>query len=302
MRIKLDDVTLRVDDIGAGSPVMLLHGWPDTADVWRHQVPALLADHYRVIAPDLRGFGESSKPAETEGYVAPRMVGDVLGLLDHLSIERVHLVGHDWGAAISWMTAALVPDRVASVTALSVGHPTAFRTAGWGQREKSWYMLLFQFRGVAEQWLSADGFRNLREWSSHPDIHTVVERLADPEALAASLNLYRAILPPTSLLEPPPQLPPVEVPAMGIWSTGDRALTEEAMTGSAAHIAGPWRYERLDGVGHWMQLEAPDAVNALLLDFLGHHRHRPSSTSASPNRPPNQVVADSTAATSAVTG
>jgi pimeloyl-ACP methyl ester carboxylesterase len=274
MRIALDDVTLEVEDTGAGSPVLLLHGWPDAANVWRHQVPALAADHYRVLAPDLRGFGGSSRPAEVEAYVAPRMVGDVIGLLDHLSIERAHLVGHDWGAAISWMTAALVPDRVASVTALSVGHPAAFRAAGWGQREKSWYMLLFQFPGVAERWLSADGFRNLRQWSGHPDIDPVVERLAEPGALAASLNLYRAILPPASLVEPSLELPPVQAPAMGIWSSGDLALTEEAMTGSAAHVAGPWRYERLDGVGHWLQLEAPEVVNALLLDFLGEHRDR----------------------------
>jgi pimeloyl-ACP methyl ester carboxylesterase len=291
MRIELDDVTLEVDDIGTGSPVMLLHGWPDSADLWRHQVPALVADHYRVLAPDLRGFGESSRPADIQAYDMAHMVGDVIGVLDHLLIPRAHLVGHDWGAAISWMTAALVPDRVASLTALSVGHPTAFRTAGWAQRAKSWYMLLFQFPGVAERWLSADGFRNLRSWSRHPDIQAVVERLADPEALAASLNLYRAILPPTSLIQPPPELPPVQAPAMGIWSSGDLALTEEAMTGSAAHVAGPWRYERLDGVGHWMQLEAPEAVNALLLDFLGQHRDRASSTSAPPHSPPNQLVA-----------
>jgi pimeloyl-ACP methyl ester carboxylesterase len=280
MRIALDDVTLEVEDTGAGTPVLLLHGWPDAANVWRHQVPALAADHYRVLAPDLRGFGGSSRPAEVEAYVAPRMVGDVIGLLDHLSIERAHLVGHDWGAAISWMTAALVPDRVASVTALSVGHPAAFRAAGWGQREKSWYMLLFQFPEVAERWLSADGFRNLRQWSRHPDIDPVVERLAEPGALAASLNLYRAILPPASLVEPPLELPPVQAPAMGIWSSGDLALTEVAMTGSAAHVAGPWRYERLDGVGHWLQLEAPEVVNALLLDFLGQHRDRGSSRQA----------------------
>jgi pimeloyl-ACP methyl ester carboxylesterase len=290
MRIELDDVSLKIDDIGTGSPVMLLHGWPDTAGLWRHQVPALVADHYRVLAPDLRGFGESSRPAEIQAYDMSHMVGDVIGVLDHLSIPRVHLVGHDWGAAISWMTAALVPDRVASLTALSVGHPIAFRTAGWGQREKSWYMLLFQFPGVAERWLSADGFRNLRSWLRHPDIEAVVERLADPETLAASLNLYRAILPPASLVQPPLQLPPVQAPAMGIWSSGDLALTEEAMTGSAAHVAGPWRYERLDDVGHWMQLEAPEAVNALLLDFLGQHRNRASSSAPS-DTPPNQLVA-----------
>jgi pimeloyl-ACP methyl ester carboxylesterase len=272
MRIELDEVALEVGDRGTGAPVVLLHGWPDTADLWRHQVPALVADDYRVVTPDLRGFGGSSRPVEVDAYTAPRMIGDVVGLLDRLSIGRAHLVGHDWGAALAWMTASLVPERVASLTALSVGHPAALRTAGWAQREKSWYMLLFQFEGIAEQWLSADDFRNFREWSAHPDVDAVVERLAEPGALTASLNLYRAILPPTTLLAPPPELPPVQAPVMGIWSSGDLALTERSMTGSEAQVAGPWRYERVDGVGHWLQLEAPDEVNALLLDFLGEHR------------------------------
>jgi len=272
MFIKRDDVTLKVRDSGAGEPVVLLHGWPDSGDLWRRQTPALLAGGYRAIVPDLRGFGESSRPMQIDAYAAPHMVGDVIGVLDDLAVDRAHLIGHDWGAAIAWLTAALAPERVASLTALSVGHPAAFRDAGWSQREKSWYMLLFQFPGIAEQWLSADGFRNLREWSAHPDIEAVVARLAHPEALTASLNLYRAILPPESLVAPPMELPPVSASAMGLWSTGDLALTEEQMTGSTAYLAGPWRYERLDGVGHWMQLEAPEAVNALLLDFLGQHR------------------------------
>ena len=106
------------------------------------------------IAPDLRGFGGSSKPTDLAAYTAPVLVGDVIGLLDALGIQRAHLVGHDWGAAVTWMTAALAPDRVASMTALSVGHPASFRSAGWRQREKSWYMLLFQFAGIAERWLS----------------------------------------------------------------------------------------------------------------------------------------------------
>jgi pimeloyl-ACP methyl ester carboxylesterase len=272
MFVELDDVTLNVDDRGDGEPVVLLHGWPDTADLWRHQVPALLAGGYRTIAPDLRGFGGSSRPAQVDAYTASRLVGDVVGLLDRLGVEQAHLVGHDWGAAIGWLSAALAPRRVATLTALSVGHPAAFRAAGWGQREKSWYMLLFQFRGIAEQWLSADGFRNLRDWSGHPDIEPVVARLSDPDALTASLNVYRAIVSPDSLVASPVALPPVPVPAMGVWSSGDPALTEEQMIGSARYVAGPWRYERLDRVGHWMQLEAPGAVNALLLDFLGQHR------------------------------
>ena len=198
------------------------------------------------------------------------MVGDVIGVLDALDVGRAHLVGHDWGAAIAWMTAALAPDRVASMTALSVGHPAAFRSAGLAQREKSWYMLLFQFPGVAEQWLSADDFRNLREWSAHPGHRGGRRRgCADParadrqprRCTARSCRRSRW----SSRRLP---LPPVTVPAMGVWSSGDFALIEEGMTGSAEYVTGPWRYERVDGAGHWLQLDAPDAVNALLLDFL----------------------------------
>jgi pimeloyl-ACP methyl ester carboxylesterase len=256
---------------------VLLHGWPDTKDVWRHQVPALLAAGYRVITPDLRGFGGSSRPAAVNAYTAPTMVGDLIGLLDHLAIDRAHLIGHDFGAAIGWLTAALAPDRVDTLTALSVGHPAALRTAGWRQRELSWYTLLFQFPGIAEQWLSGENFRNLRDWSAHPDIDTVTERLADPDALTASLNLYRAILPPTWLVDAPLQLPPVRAPVMGVWSSDDRALTEQAMTASAPHVAARWRYERLDHVGHWTQLEAPQVLNAWLLDFLSQHRGEASA-------------------------
>jgi len=269
MNLDLGDVTLFVRDTGSGVPVLLLHGWPDTGDLWRHQSPVLADAGYRVIAPDLRGFGASGKPADLAAYTVPHLVGDVVALLDALGVGSAHLVGHDWGAAIAWMTAALAPDRVDSLTALSVGHPAAFRAAGLPQREKSWYMLLFQFPEVAERWLSADDFANLRQWSRHPDIEPVLRRLRDPAALTASLALYRAILPPETLVAPAVELPPVTAPTMGVWSSGDPALTEQNMTGSARLVAGPWRYERVEDAGHWLQLDRPDAVIDLLLDFLG---------------------------------
>jgi pimeloyl-ACP methyl ester carboxylesterase len=108
------------------------------------------------------------------------LAADITGVLDHLAIERVHVVGHDWGAALGWALAAFLPDRVASLAAVSVGHPTAFREAGLAQREKSWYMLLFQFEGVAEKWLSNDGFANFRKWTGHPHFDEIVSRLSDP--------------------------------------------------------------------------------------------------------------------------
>jgi pimeloyl-ACP methyl ester carboxylesterase len=232
-------------------------------------VPSLVASGLRVIAPDLRGFGRSDKPGGTHHYAMVKVVSDLLRLLDERGVERAHVVGHDWGGAIAAVLAAMAPSRVSSLACLSVGHPAAFATAGTAQREKSWYMLLFQFQGIAEQWLAQDDFANLRAWTRHPDIEDVVVGLQDRAALTASLGLYRAVLPPETLLAPAAPLPPIQAPTMGVWSTDDVAITEPVVSGTAAYVVGPWRYERLEGVGHWMQLEAPDSVTGLLLDFIG---------------------------------
>lgn len=268
MFVRNGEVSLRVRDDGAGTPVVLLHGWPDTGDLWAHQIRTLAAAGYRTIVPDLRGFGDSSKPTDIPSYALTEHVGDVVAILDALDIPRAHVVGHDWGAAIAWSVAAFLPDRVSSLVALSTGHPTSFVTAGTRQLQLSWYMLLFQFPGIAEQWLSADDYRNFRKVSGHPQADEAARRLSVPGALTASLGIYRANVPPESLLAPAPQLPPVTAPAMGVWSSKDGALTERSMTGSAAYVMGSWRYERIDNVGHWIPLDAPEKVDALLLDFL----------------------------------
>ena len=177
------------------------------------------------------------------------------------------MVGHDWGAALAWALASFAPDNVDHLVVLSVGNPVTFlRTLE--QRQKSWYMLLFQFPGVAERWLTEDNWANFRHWGRHPDGDAVIAELEANGSLTPGLNWYRANIAPESWAGPPLQLPPVQAPAMGVWSTGDFALSEVQMTDSAQNMAGPWRYERLDGPGHWMQLEAPDKVNELLLDFL----------------------------------
>jgi pimeloyl-ACP methyl ester carboxylesterase len=268
MRSVANGVGTEFDVTGSGMPVVLLHGFPDSGRLWRHQVPALAEAGFQVIVPDLRGYGRSDKPAEVEAYGLPLLVGDVLGILDAVGAPRAHVVGHDWGAALAWVVAALAPDRVDHLAVLSVGHPTAFRTAGFRQREKSWYMLLFQFPGIAEKWLRADDWAMARRWIGHPDADAVVAELEASGSLTPGLNWYRANVPPRSWIDPPPALPPIQAPTMGIWSSRDGALTEEQMTGSSRYVAGPWRYERLEGPGHWAQLEAADEINRLLLDFL----------------------------------
>jgi pimeloyl-ACP methyl ester carboxylesterase len=268
MRVDVNGVGIEYEVTGQGPPVVLLHGFPDSGRLWRNQVSALVDAGFSTVVPDLRGYGASDQPSEVAAYSIPFLAGDIVAILDAQGIERAHVVGHDWGAALAWAFGSLLPERVDHLVALSVGHPAAFMSAGYIQREKSWYMLLFQFEGVAEQWLSNDDWANLRAWGGHPDIDAVIADLEASKSLTPALNYYRANVPPESFVQPPLELPPVQADTMGVWSSGDFALTEAQMLGSAEHVTGSWRYERIEGPGHWMQLEAPDAVNELLLDFL----------------------------------
>jgi pimeloyl-ACP methyl ester carboxylesterase len=263
-RVEVDGVGVEYEVTGTGRPVVLLHGFPDSGRLWRHQVPALAEAGFQVVVPDLRGYGRSGQPEPVDAYSLPLLAGDVLA---ELGIDQAHVVGHDWGAALAWVLGSLAPGNVDHLVTLSVGHPATFRRT-LEQLEKSWYMLLFQFPGIAESWLTQDGWANFRSWGRHPDADAVIAELEANGSLTPGLNWYRANVPPESWAGPPLQLPPIQAPTMGVWSTGDFALTETQMTDSAENVAGTWRYERLEGPGHWMQLDAPDQVNALLLDFL----------------------------------
>jgi pimeloyl-ACP methyl ester carboxylesterase len=304
MRVTSNGVELHVEVHGDGDPVLLLHGWPDDAGLWRYQVPALTKAGFLVIAPDLRGFGRSARPAGQDAYklassvadvaaildavlsLPPRAEGraDVLGLSDEgenaglgrpeASRENtVHVVGHDWGAAVAWLTAMYLPDRVRTLTALSVPHPAAPVTAR--QREMAWYQLFFQFEEVAEATLRHDDWAALRELASgYRDLDRAIANLSRPGALTASLNWYRANLAPR-MPGRRPELPPVKAPTLGIWSDGDRYLDGARMRASGDLVKGPWRYAEISGATHWIPLDAPEELNALLLDWLSSARDRP---------------------------
>jgi pimeloyl-ACP methyl ester carboxylesterase len=268
-RIEVGGLDFNVVDQGSGPAVLLLHGFPDSSYLWRHQIPALVEAGFRVIAPDLRGFGESAKPTAVEGYALPILFNDVTGILDALDVGQTHVVGHDWGAPLAWLLASLTPERVERLVAMSVGHPSSFRDPPVEQREKSWYMLLFQFEGIPEQLLSRDDWRLFRGWTrNHPELEKWIKDLARPGALTAALNWYRANVHPRTLLEEAPPLPPVQAPTLGLWSTGDAYLTEELMIRSEQYVAGSWHYERVENASHWMQLDAPERISERLVTFL----------------------------------
>jgi pimeloyl-ACP methyl ester carboxylesterase len=268
-RVEGDGITLAVLDAGVGRPVVLLHGFPDSSHVWRHQVPALTGAGMRVIAPDLRGFGESDRPEAVEEYAISRSVADVVAVLDVLGVERAHVVGHDWGAALAWALAAFVPLRVEHLVVMSVGHPNTLREPSIEQREKAWYQLLFQFSGVAEELLMRDDWKLFREFArGDGDLGRYVSDLSRPGALTAGLNWYRANAGPHRELEPRPPFPAVAASTLGLWSSGDNYLVEDRMVRSAEHVSGTWRYERIEDASHWMQLDAHERINELLLEFL----------------------------------
>jgi pimeloyl-ACP methyl ester carboxylesterase len=258
-------IEVSIEGPADGRPVLLMHGWPDSHRLWRHQVTALVDAGYRTIAPDLRGFGDSDKPTEVEAYKVAHTVADMIAVLDACDVTSAAVVAHDWGALAGWGLAAYAPDRVERYAALSVGHPRAFIDAGFAQRMRSLYMLLFNIPVVAEQWMSTFGEQLL---ASHADREAVLAELARPGAMTAGFGWYRANASPKTLVSPPPQLPPVTCPVTGVWSSEDVALTEVQMTGSESYVEGPWSYERIEGAGHWMQLDAPEELNSILVRFL----------------------------------
>jgi pimeloyl-ACP methyl ester carboxylesterase len=261
--VDVNGLKFPVLDYGEGSPVLLLHGFPDDRHLWRHQVPALAGAGLRVIAPDLRGFGDAPQPQDPSQYGLDIVARDVIGILDALRVQQVQMVGHDWGAALGWRIAALYPDRIRRYVALSVGAPGAPPSAE--QKEKSAYMLLFRRPGSEEE-IRRDNWKWFRDWlRGAADSERYIEKLSRPGALTAGLNWYRATNRPAAAPATPPV---VTCPVLGIWSDGDAYLTEEAIRSSGTRIKGPFEYEKIVGASHWMMLDKPDELNRLLLRFL----------------------------------
>jgi len=259
-------INLHVHIEGEGPPVLLIHGFPDTHAVWRRQIPALVAAGYRVIAPDTRGCGLSDMPPRVADYECEQLVADMIGLLDALGFDKVRLVAHDWGAIIGWQLCLRHPRRVERYVALSVGHPNAYAGAGFMQKLKGYYILLFQLRGLAEALLRAGNWLPLRRMAGNSAEFSLWRRqLERPGRLTAALNYYRANGWALLLRRDWPRM---KVPVLGIWSSGDSFVVERQMEQSRYQVDATWRYQRIEGADHWLQLGAADRVNELLLDYL----------------------------------
>lgn len=259
--------TPAADGSSAGQTCVLLHGFPEDRHCWDAVTPALAGAGYRVLAPDLRGYSGGARPAARRAYTLAQLAGDVLALADAAGVERFHLVGHDWGAALAWHLAGHHPGRLISLSALSVPHPEAFLRALVSSRQAvlSWYMAAFQVPGLPELALSRRGGRGMRAALTKTGLDPAnaaryAARATDRAALRGPLNWYRAI--PFGLRS---RTERIDVPTLFVWSDGDTFIGRTAAELCGRYVDGPYRFEVLGGVSHWLPEEAPEQVAALLL-------------------------------------
>jgi pimeloyl-ACP methyl ester carboxylesterase len=276
--VDVGDVTLHTVVAGPedGTPVLLLHGFPECWYGWRAQIRPLADAGFRVLVPDQRGYNLSAKPSGVDAYGIDYLAGDVVGLLSELGHDEAAVVGHDWGAAVAWWTALHHPDRVTRLTAMNVPHPTVFqRTLRRNPRQqlKSWYVLFFQLPSLPER------LARLNDWAlptraltesarpgtfSETDLDRYRDAWAQPGAYTAMVNWYRAIV----RERPAPRETQVRVPTRILWGAGDQFLEREMADASLAFCDdGSLRY--FENTSHWVQHEEADAVCAELVAFCG---------------------------------
>lgn len=275
-----------------GRAVVFLHGFPQTSFSWHHQLEALGSAGYRALAFDQRGYSRRARPAAVEDYRIDALVSDVLAVADAWGLDRFDLVGHDWGAMVSWVVAARHAGRLRTLSAVSVPHPRAFAAAFGGgsgsgdtsdgtsgdadQRQRSSYIEVFRAGGgVAERALlgedgSGQGLRAMFDASGlasdTDEVDRFVAAMLEPGAMTAALNWYRATEPHAMS-----DVAAITVPTLYVWSDEDIALGRAAAEATVDFVSGPYRFEVLHGVSHWIPETAPAELNRLLLEHLAAH-------------------------------
>ena len=277
-RLQANGLSFAVDEAGEGDAVALcLHGFPESRFSWRHQLPALASAGWRAVAPDLRGYGDSDKPQGRTAYHLDQLVADVAALFDALGARRRLLIGHDWGAMVAWSFAIRQARPLDGLVVMNVPHPSVFQQAlrySWAQRRRSWYVAAFQLPWLPEAILTAGGAWGVGQAirgmavdkaAFPPEVLDVYRRNAvKPGAMTAMINYYRANM---GSLDGDAPAPVIQTPTLMIWGEQDKALGLELTEGYGPLVA-DFTLERLPGVSHWVQQEAPVQVNARLLGWL----------------------------------
>jgi epoxide hydrolase 4 len=273
-RIRLHVVTAGPED---GPLVVLLHGFPEAWFSWQHQIPALAAAGYRVLAPDKRGYNLSDKPKGVTAYGIQHLVGDVAALIHWAGAERATVIGHDWGANVAWNFAMRHPEMLDRLVAMNVPHPATMKKAfaNPAQLLRSSYAFAFQFPWLPERLFLARDVAVLRKTLqvdpvregafSEADTERYVEAIKRPGAVTGGMNYYRAAF--RQGREQTIRVAPVTAPVLVIWGERDRFIGKQ-YADPPPDLAPNARVVRLPNASHWVQNDRPDQVNELLLGFL----------------------------------
>lgn len=275
--------TFDVTDEGPidGEPIVLLHGFPQRASCWELVAEILHDNGFRTLAPDQRGYSPGARPARRRDYVQSELTADVLALLDAAGLERAHVVGHDWGALVGWAVAAHHPERVKTLTALSVPHPGAFlRSMRHGQIFRSWYMAAFQIPVLPEKFLGW-AMRTQPDFGERmglpqPFASRIAREIGDYGALPGALGWYRAMPLPDKRSAPRP----VRVPTTFVWGDADPAIGEQAARLCSGWVDAKYEFIALRGADHWLPEAHADDVVAAVLDRVGDLAPANGSTTA----------------------
>jgi pimeloyl-ACP methyl ester carboxylesterase len=275
--ITTNGIQMHYASAGEGPLVILLHGFPEFWYSWRHQIPALAAAGFRVVAPDLRGWGKTDKPKGVESYRWETLLKDIDGLRQALGSDQAHLVGHDWGGALAWGYAATYPSHVGRLAVLNCPHPKAFRRllkSSWKQLFKSWYIAFFQIPWLPETLTRLSDYRAIRAQLArtvHPkamselDLELYLENVRQPGALTAGINYYRAMgRHGAGNLG----IGRVKVPTRLIWGERDAYLERDGAELSKGWAPPGTQVKYIADAGHWVQLDRPDLVNRWLIEFF----------------------------------
>ncbi len=252
-----------------GTPVVLLHGFPQRASAWSAVAEHLHERGLRTYAPDQRGYSPGARPTSRFAYSLAALTSDVVALIDAIGAPRVHLVGHDWGAAVAWSVAANHPDRLATLTAVSVPHPGAFVRSMLtsGQALKSYYMALFQLPFLPERFLAsgrADAMLRKGGMTSEmvTQFHT---EIVDYGALRGGLGYYRSVV----RASPGQVGGRITVPTTYVWSDDDVALGRKGAEINHRWMAGPYELEIVEGASHWLLDERPAELAESIIKRVG---------------------------------
>jgi pimeloyl-ACP methyl ester carboxylesterase len=253
-----------------GTPVILLHGFPQDSRSWGPVAALLHARGYRTIAPDQRGYSPGARPRPRFAYRASELTKDIVELIRVAGLGPVHLVGHDWGAVVAWELAAERPDLLRSLAALSVPHPGAFARAMFtrSQRRKSRYMLFFQLPWLPERQLTSGRSweRSLRATGMSSEAAARdAGRLNERGAARGALNWYRALV----FSNPRVLRAKITVPTLYVWSDGDKAIGPKGAALTPRLVTASYTFEVLKGVSHWIPDEAPEQLDTLLATHFG---------------------------------